>query len=287
MKSPTSNPKSSPYPFSQSSLQDYVDCPRRFQLRYLLRLSWPAVKSQPIQEYEQQMQRGEAFHQCLQRYFLGITPERLAASTLSDPLLAQWWRDFQSENPVPDGYAKFTEIGLACPIGEHRLVARYDLLAVADQRFLIFDWKTGKNRPKQAWLQENLQTRVYPFVLVRAGAHLNHGTPLQPEQVEMVYWFSNFPSSPLRFPYNQEKYGADEAYLSGLVQKITACGENDFPLTANLDHCRYCVYRSFCDRGVEAGSLDDLEGLAWVDLPAGDEIETVDLDLDQIAEIEF
>ena len=32
---------------SQSSLQDYVDCARRFQLRYLDRLSYPAIESEP------------------------------------------------------------------------------------------------------------------------------------------------------------------------------------------------------------------------------------------------
>jgi len=31
-----------PFTFSQSSLQDYYDCPRRFELRYLSRLIWPA-----------------------------------------------------------------------------------------------------------------------------------------------------------------------------------------------------------------------------------------------------
>jgi len=31
--------------FSQASLQDYVDCPQRFQLRYLAALQWPAVEA--------------------------------------------------------------------------------------------------------------------------------------------------------------------------------------------------------------------------------------------------
>jgi hypothetical protein len=33
--------------FTQSSLQDYLDCPRRFQLRYVLDQPWPAVESEP------------------------------------------------------------------------------------------------------------------------------------------------------------------------------------------------------------------------------------------------
>ena len=37
--------------FSQGSLQDYVDCPRRFQLRYMMKLAWPAVEAEPAVEY--------------------------------------------------------------------------------------------------------------------------------------------------------------------------------------------------------------------------------------------
>ena len=32
------------FAFSQSSLQDYADCPRRFQLRYLDKLIYPAIE---------------------------------------------------------------------------------------------------------------------------------------------------------------------------------------------------------------------------------------------------
>ncbi len=33
----------SDFQFSQSSLQDYVDCPWRFYLRYIRQLAWPAI----------------------------------------------------------------------------------------------------------------------------------------------------------------------------------------------------------------------------------------------------
>ena len=38
--------------FSQASLNDYVECARRFQLRYLLEQEWPAVASEPLLERE-------------------------------------------------------------------------------------------------------------------------------------------------------------------------------------------------------------------------------------------
>ena len=43
--------------------------------------------------------------------------------------------------------------------------------------------------------------------------------------------------------------------------------------------CRFCNYRSLCERGVEAGFLADLKD----DL----EMDDLEIDLEQIAEIEF
>ena len=50
------------FQFSQSSLQDFETCPRRFELRYLQRLSWPAIESEPIQVAERLAQLGADFH---------------------------------------------------------------------------------------------------------------------------------------------------------------------------------------------------------------------------------
>ena len=50
------------FQFSQGSLQDYADCPRRFQLGYILRLAWPAVEAEPVLESERRQLQGQAFH---------------------------------------------------------------------------------------------------------------------------------------------------------------------------------------------------------------------------------
>ena len=36
--------------FSQNNLQDFVDCPRRFELLHVLHLPWPAIQSEPVLE---------------------------------------------------------------------------------------------------------------------------------------------------------------------------------------------------------------------------------------------
>jgi len=114
--------------------------------------------------------------------------------------------------------------------------------------------------------------------------------PFQPEQMEMVYWFANFPKDPERFSYDTAQYDADGDYLASLIEEIKelalslskGLGDEDFPLTTQERRCRYCPYRSLCQRGVRAGSFDEMEDeLGW-----GDDFEIV-LDFEQIAEIEY
>ena len=60
------------FTFSQSSLQDYTDCPRRFQLRYIEQLKWPAVESEPVLDNERRQQEGQLFHRLVQQHRIGL-----------------------------------------------------------------------------------------------------------------------------------------------------------------------------------------------------------------------
>lgn len=267
--------------FSQGSLQDYVDCPRRFQLRYLLRLAWPAVEAEPALENERYLQQGAAFHRLVHQHLLGIPAERLS-SAITDADLCRWWDEYARAGLAGLPAARYPEAVLSAPLNGYRLVAKYDLVAVeAGQRVVIVDWKTSRKKPRRAWLAERLQTRVYPYLLVRAGAHLNAGRPFEPGAVEMLYWFANYSDDPVRFPYDAAQYQEDEAYLSGLIDEIEGGGDQDWPLTTQEKRCRYCLYRSLCQRGVQAGALDEIEDEAEAD--AWD----VALDFEQVAEIEY
>ena len=64
--------------FSQSSLQDYVDCQRRFELRYLQRLRYPAPEVDDMLEFEQKMEQGERFHKLVHQHQLGISSDLLS-----------------------------------------------------------------------------------------------------------------------------------------------------------------------------------------------------------------
>ncbi|HUF37451.1 MAG TPA: PD-(D/E)XK nuclease family protein [Anaerolineales bacterium] len=269
--------------FSQAGLQDYVDCKRRFELRYLDRLLWPAIESEPVLEQEARMQRGQAFHRLIQAHQAGVDPERIEAS-LEDPDLLSWWRSYL-DHPVPDlPPQRRTEFRLSIPFGGYRLAAAFDLLAYEPGgRFVIVDWKTGPKPAARAWLADRLQTRVYPYVLAAGGAGLNGGEPVRPEQVSLVYWSVAAPEAPQVFEYSDADHAAAGEALAALVAEIAARAPDEFPLTDDLRTCRYCVYRSLCDRGREPGEFEERIGF---EIPGPEDFDP-DLGLDQVGEIEF
>lgn len=267
-----------PFTFSQSSLQDYADCPRRFQLRYIEQLRWPSVESEPVVDNERRQIEGQTFHRLIQQHLLGLPVEKLS-SLANTPNLNRWWENYLSVDLGINDYTHYTEFTISGPVGTHRLLAKFDLLAVKPgERALIFDWKTYAKRPRDEWLAARWQTRVYRALLVQAGAHLNNGHPFAPEQIEMIYWFADFPSEPARFVYDAKQFKRDWSAIEKLVDEISSASE--FPLTEDEKACRFCAYRSYCDRGRTAGFIDQAEAEAESEA-------AFDLNFEQIGEIEF
>lgn len=286
------------FQFSQASLQDYEDCHRRFQLRYLLRLAWPAIPAEPIIDNEQHLQMGSQFHRLVQQYLLDLPVEQLSPLAGQGDL-QRWWENYLEYTPTLPGPEEVSpakplaEISLSTQFEGNRLVAKYDALMISgsesNKLATIFDWKTYRKLPSRQWLASRLQTRLYPFLFVQAGRFLNQGNVISPDQIEMVYWFANYPAQPERFPYSSARYEEDRVYLSSLIEDIATREEQDFNLTPHIERCRFCVYRSLCQRGVQAGSIEQMAPDWAPDIEAAEAVSDGDLDLDfeQIAEIEF
>lgn len=268
------------FSFSQSSLQDYADCSRRFQLRYLDKLIYPAEETAPALENEKHLQEGQQFHRLAQQHLLGIPTDKLAPLA-NTPTLKRWWENFLtfSQTSLTGLTSLRPEVTLASPLGDFRLVAKYDLIALSeDEKIVIYDWKTYRKRPRNEWLSARWQTRVYRSLLAAAGSQLNGGRPIVPDRCEMVYWFSNFPDDPAHFPYNESLYKRDWDALVRLTEEIQSA--SSYPKTDDRQKCAYCPYRSYCDRGIQAGYPDLLE----VEMAAE---SLFDVDFEQIGEIEF
>jgi CRISPR/Cas system-associated exonuclease Cas4 (RecB family) len=274
------------FQFSQSSLQDFETCPRRFELRYLEKLRWPAVESEPVEEAERLARLGADFHRLVHQHLIGLDVDMLTATLdTAEADLQAWWRNYLAQRPPElDGGQVYPELTLSTPLRGYRLLARFDVLAAggSDGTFLIVDWKTSRQKPSRHVLAGRIQTRAYPYVLATAGAAFNGGQPIDPATIKMIYWYPQFPDQAETFTYSFELQQRDEQFLSDLIERIKqAVQQGDFALVEDQKPCRYCVYRSLCNRGVQAGPL--------VELPEEprEEIDLLALEWDQIAGIQF
>lgn len=239
--------------FTQQNLQDYKDCAYRFYLRDILKLEWPAIESEPIREQEALIELGMRFHLLCQQYFSGIPAEALSAQ-ITQPELVNWWQSFLELNLHPPAGDFSVEKLFSIPFAKYRLAAKFDLLIKSDEKLLIYDWKTSQHQPKRQTLLTRMQSKVYPLV----ASKLHSTTNLADENVEMIYWYPAFPQSPVKFTYSSSQKEADETELEMLVAEIASMDKDDFKKTNIEKACKFCRFRSLCDRGKEAG-ISDME----------------------------
>ena len=283
---------------SQASLQDYVECPYRFRLRYLDRLEWPAVEAEPADRNERLRRDGAEFHRMVHQYLLGVPVERLRAlaehraeGAGDGHGLADWWGSFCEHRPADLPGERYPEVTLAAEVAGRRLAAKYDLVVVQDGGVaVILDWKTAGRRPRDETVEGRLQTRVYPCLLALAGGALNGGMPLAPERIEMRYWYAAFPNEPTVITYDRDRFEADRTYLTGLLQEISDRPADGFERTEDRERCRPCTYRSLCGRGRKAPAESDLDDDAAADLSLSidDGDEAIGLDhTEEVDEVSF
>ena len=275
-------PLDADFAFTQGSLQDYADCQRRFELRYIRRLRYPALEVQQPLEYERRLRQGDRFHKLAQQHLHGLPADLLARSLQNDDDadLASWWQSYLKRGLIDLPAERHAEIALQTTLGGWPLLAKYDLLALEPGgAAVIVDWKTGERMPSKQRLRQRMQTVVYRYVLAMAGAHL-YGGAIPAERIRMDYVYVAQGGQRISFGYSTDQLKADEALLLNMIRAIERA--SDFPLTERERRCKFCAYRAFCGRG-EAG---DLREFVEDDELEEDEL-SLDIDYDQIAEIEF
>lgn len=267
--------------FSQTSLQDAVECLRRFELKYLLRQRFPALTVDDIESYERDTRLGEQFHRLVHQHLVGIPSELLQSYVQDEPM--RNWLDAYLVNGLTDvPENRYPEMTLAVSIGHYTLMAKYDLLAIDDSgnRAIIIDWKTSSRLPTVSQLERRLQTIVYRYVLASGGLHLNNGRSIDPNNIEMRYWYVAQGGTRVALPYSQVQYEADSRFLSEFLDSLSE--RRVFPMVENERICKFCVYRSLCNRGIKAGLLSEFDEQELFK----DEI-FFEIDVTQIGEIEF
>ena len=268
---------------SQSSLQDFRECPRRFQLKIVDNTTWPAAVLEPLSQLEHYTDLGNTFHQICHQFFSGI-PANYIKETITDPDLQLMWENFLSFAEAFNGHKRYAEIVLTSPFLGHELVAKYDLVVqISAGKFIIYDWKTAAKKPSRTILSQRFQTILYPLLFVKAGNSLFKSYSSAPADISMHYWYAMSSDPEEIFPYSDEIHTNNLIELTNIVSEIDdlITGGTAFPLTEDRSHCQKCVYRSLCERGNRSASYDQYTDIENEDL------SNQHFDLDSIAEIEI
>jgi hypothetical protein len=245
---------------SQGQLNMLQTCPRKFQYTYLEHLSSPVTPDQ-----REKMAWGSRFHLLMQQRELGL-PE--FALLQADEQMQRCYTGLLEAAPdlfEPESLGK-----QQFRAAEHRRIMNfqgylftviYDLMIADDTRARILDWKTYPLPKKDRTLEENWQTRLYPFVLAETSDYA-------PENITMTYWFvqsaetgndrlSKCESWTLQ--YNRLRHQETAQHLTQLLNQLnrwTADYENrkPFPQVAVTEGiCYACPFLTRCQRGGDSG----------------------------------
>ncbi len=268
--------------FSANNLQDYLDCPRRFELRYILKQNWPAITSQPVMNMEKRMLMGNRFHLVAHQYLLGISAETLR-DTIDDPDLGIWFVRFQEYINQYLSFNYFCEFSVIMPFEGYRLMAVFDFITYMNTtKIRICDWKTTSLMPSKEKYLQSVQTSLYTFLAYETRVNIfSQSSESQYQDLAMEYWFPNFPEIKIIHDHSAAIHENSRAMLSSLVSEISQIEQGDFKKTSNEKKCAFCQYRSLCERGIQAGANEEAEN--------GTDSDWIpdDLNFDQIDEIAF
>jgi CRISPR/Cas system-associated exonuclease Cas4 (RecB family) len=269
----------SSFRFSANNLQEYVSCPRRFELRYLLKQPYPAVISQPELEMEQRIELGKHFHTIVNQYLSGVPKGRIVDS-IRDDLLEGWFDNFLSYIEPYQKEDYLTEHTLMMPFEGFQMTSRFDLIIkTGSGKILILDWKSTEKEPALKYYKNRIQTILYLYLAVECAPFSNQANSINPDDVTMQYWFPQFPHKNILFPYSQSNHKQNRDTLKGLILEINATSMGDFKKTENQNRCKYCQYRTLCKRGNQAGDYQLIDDEVDLD----DLIENITLEsLDEI-----
>lgn len=247
-------PTETVFSLSQGHLQLLSSCPRKFQHVYLEQLG--LSPQHPEQQSRQEL--GTRFHQLMQQRELGLPIDNFWQT---DPQLNRWFTAFMCAPPPLLEGLRQSEHRRTLLFENYLLVAVYDLLVEADQRAQILDWKTYSRPQNPAWLRQNWQSRLYPFILVESSDY-------QPEQVSLTYWFAEAPENAehsLTLPYGPAWHEQTRQELTLLLSQLNQWLERyragaDFPqIDRAAGQCvgptSQCSFAIRCDR-MDASTRD-------------------------------
>lgn len=231
--------------FTQSNLQDFKDCARRFYLKYIANQHWPSLLNSSQEDFEKAMKQGERFHRLAQRHQLGIPLNTLTPSVADDLEITSWLNKYQHILQKLGQFDQvWPEVSLSSKLGHSSILAKFDLIGLQSDHILAIDWKTGP-LPTNQRLTQRMQTIVYLYILYHQAQSL---TPHKINHYSLVY-ASVDKGSISRFDATlQTITQATQALQATLADIQQATQKSQFDKVSDAHFCRFCYYRGLCER---------------------------------------
>ena len=227
---------------TQTQINAFERCRRMYYLKYIRKLVWPVETAD-----RGHIREGDDFHLLLRQLILGFPKESLIIPA-DEPDLENWLAVYCREQPLGNPEQVYAEKEVTLSYANVLWLGKFDALAVTEDRLTIFDWKTGAVQPDRTRYARSPQTRLYRFLARSCASRLLgaglHAVPA--ENIEMVYWFPQYPEQTIRLPYSEEEYEEDMTWLGMLAREMQKTEERDYPLTEKTRRCERCEYRSYC-----------------------------------------
>ncbi len=219
---------------SQSSLNLWQTCPRKFQHQALQNLNLPLIANA-------KMEQGKRFHLLMQQQELGLDIANLAAG---DPQLQKWISTFAKNPPkMIDSSRRYPESTYTFALAGYILIAVFDLLILGDRQGQILDWKTHNRPIAEAILRSSWQTRLYLYILAAK-------TKFLPEQISMSYWFAETAAT-VEITYCLQDHQQTHQEIIQILGEMAAAEASQFFPQLPLDSpvCLKCEFNYRCERG--------------------------------------
>lgn len=209
---------------SPNMLKTFDECPQKYFLRYIQKLSVP----QPVKIFE----KGKKIH-ALAHYFLrGDDISKFLPELTEEENLI--WQRLLDNKFFQKTYVN-SEYNLSSKIGEFWIGGRLDAFVKSDSDYFILDYKTG-SVPKNP--DEDFQTMIY---LICTDAILKKGWGSNYNLNFIYIDLKNNQNHIIKFNENKKEH-----YIQNIIEactKITTAKT----YTKNLNRCKFCEYNKFCN----------------------------------------
>lgn len=239
------------FTFTQQSLSTFEACTRKFRLKYIHRLHFPASHEA---DSIQQLRRGNDFHLMAYRYFMGI-PTGAEWIAKEDAFCRSWMERLQARFVLQPSRRYLPEYRLRIT-QPYPLEANIDLVEWNEDEMVVWDWKTGMQGRgggvQASRLLSGWQTVVYMYMIKELSLRLT-GREWECSKIHMHYWSPETGRDIAVLEYSDALH---ESFQKRLLQKIDEILHHNallFDRAVVEKSCRYCEYKKLCDsHGVDS-----------------------------------